>query len=255
MITLGIDLASQDARTATCTARWSDAPPRASAHVTVGASDDDILALATDADHIGIDAPLGWPVAFAQAVYLHSTTGHWPDAYLHASNRSYRYRRTDLWAWELWSSAPSGQRAGPPLSVSTDRIAIPAMRAVALLGRLPDAPVPIDGTGRVTEAYPAGALRRWGFPSQGYKGPSRSPFLIDLVTSFLHRTSSWLSLDSDSQALCRSDDNAFDALLTALIARAAALGLTEAVPSADAELARREGWIGIPVSRSLDQLV
>jgi hypothetical protein len=44
-------------------------------------------------------------------------------------------------------------------------------------------------------------------------------------------------------------------VLCALIARAAALGLTELPSAADLELTRVEGWIHLPRKGSLDELL
>ncbi len=46
-----------------------------------------------------------------------------------------------------------------PLSVSTDRIALPAMGAASLLSRLPER-APLDGSGVIVEVYPAAALHQ-----------------------------------------------------------------------------------------------
>ena len=148
MITVGIDLASQTTRTAACVLDWSEGTA-AVARLTLGVTDDDILALISVATKAGLDVPLGWPVAFAEAVSQHSASGAWPGAYRHADNRAYRYRRTDLAVWRTLGTSP-------PLSVSTDRIALPAMRAASLLSLLPT-PAALDGSGTVVEVYPAAA--------------------------------------------------------------------------------------------------
>jgi len=74
------------------------------------------------ADVVGIDAPFGWPKAFVEAVL------GWKEISWSSENRNrLQFRATDLFVREMlgiW-----------PLSVSTDRIALPAMRANALLTR------------------------------------------------------------------------------------------------------------------------
>jgi len=54
-----------------------------------------------------------------------------------------------------------------PLSVSTDRIALPAMRAMALLQRhkVKDR----SGGPKFYEVYPAATLKNWGLTCRGYK--------------------------------------------------------------------------------------
>ena len=59
-----------------------------------------------------------------------------------------------------------------PLSVSSDRIAMPTTRAVRLLAETAASGETIDrsGGGRFVEVYPAAALSVWRFPSRGDKG-------------------------------------------------------------------------------------
>src|SRR5579875_3151679 len=117
MRTAGIDLASQAAGTAACTIEWAEAGPSAGpARVTslrLGVDDQAATELILGADKVGLDVPLGWPIAFVDAVSALTRDGSWPPEYLHATDTStLRYRRTDLWLWrEL--------RTSPPLSVST----------------------------------------------------------------------------------------------------------------------------------------
>jgi hypothetical protein len=245
MLTAGVDLASQSAHTACCTIEWAD--HRASVtDLTVGVDDDRITALIATVDKLGIDTPLGWPVAFADAVSQHSRNGSWPSSYSHADTTAMRYRRTDLWVWKAL-------QASPPLSVSTDRIALPAMRAAALLARLPR-PAPIDGTGVIVEAYPAAALRRWELPWRKYKHKDNAEARRALIERLTTRTAEWLTIPPSDLECCRANDDAFDALLAALIARAAALRLVEPIPDCEQGAARREGWIALPQPGSLDLL-
>ncbi len=209
MLTAGVDLSSQPRGTASCLIEWSAGRPRVS-DVTVGVTDKAIVGLLGSVDKLGIDVPLGWPVAFVDAVVEHSRRGTWPVGYRHADTSSYRYRETDRWVWKTL-----GKPA--PLSVSTDPIALPAMRAAALLSKLPDA-VALDGSGVAVEAYPAAALLRWGLPSRRYKGREHAPARGPLVEVFAARTASWLDLDEAWRAHCGASDDAFDALVAALVA-------------------------------------
>ena len=54
---------------------------------------------------------------------------------------------------------------------------------------------------------------------------------------------------------CEKSDHAFDALVCALVARAAAIGLTASPTEGDREAARVEGWIAIPGPGTLGRLV
>jgi hypothetical protein len=244
MLTAGVDLSSQVAHTASCVIDWSD--HRGSVvNLCLGVADSNIVGLLGEVDKLGIDVPLGWPIAFAEAVAQHSQTGRWPSDYSHADIRALRLRRTDIWAWKQLGFPP-------PLSVSTDRIALPAMRAAALLSGLPDR-LPLDGSGVVTEAYPAAALRRWGHVSRRYKGKSNAEVRQALVLGFLAQAE-WLEVDDEQLDHCLSSDDAFDALIAALVARAAVLGLVEPIPEDDRVAAKREGWIAIPVGGSFSKL-
>ena len=245
MITGGVDLASQDAKTAACVVDWSDQRAKVS-KLTVGVDDKEIEAIWARVDKMGIDVPLGWPVAFADAMTMHSRGGSWPANYQHADLTDYRLRRTDVWVWK-------NLKMSPPLSVSTDRIALPAMRAAALLSRLPT-PGARDGSGVVVEVYPAAALHRWGFPSRQYKRKENIDARRELVGRFLSETNSWLAVETRDVDLCIESDDAFDALVAALVARAAAVGLVEPTPREHLDFARREGWIAVPVEASLARL-
>src|ERR1700730_1724314 len=54
-----------------------------------------------------------------------------------------------------------------PLSVSADRIALPAMRTFALLVR--HGVTDRSDDNKFYEVYPAGSLSQWGLTSRGYK--------------------------------------------------------------------------------------
>jgi predicted nuclease with RNAse H fold len=248
VITSGVDLASQASNTAACEIAWSDNAATITGLV-VGVDDHFIRGLITRADKVGIDAPFGWPTAFAEAVAQHSMNGSWPGSYDHSDTTTthrYRYRRTDLWLWKSFKTTP-------PLSVSTDRIALPAMRTASLLASLPDR-TDLDGSGVVVEVYPAAALRQWDMPSQKYKRKENAESRRALVSRFLAETGDWLHIDSKDETLCCDSDDAFDAVICALVARAAATGLVEAIPDADKAIAAKEGWVAVPTTGSLDRL-
>jgi hypothetical protein len=245
VITAGVDFASQVTNTATCCLAWG--PNSATLESFNEACDDDyLLALSSRVAKFGIDVPLGWPSPFVEAVAMHADNGAWPLRYEHSKNANeYRLRQTDLHVGR--SNLPL------PLSVAADRIAIPTMRAAALVSKITPKVV-LDGSGLVCEVYPAAALARWHFTSRGYKGASKRDTRALLVNEFAQRTSSWLDIEKDFWALCVKNDNLFDALVAALVSRAALLGLTEPIPMDLREAARKEGWIAIPREGSLSQL-
>ena len=237
MITSGVDLASQSAGTAACVIDWSDRRATVT-DLTRGVDDAAITELIGRVDKLGIDVPLGWPAAFAGAVAQYARDGSWPTAYDHGDTSAYRYRRTDIWVWKTLGMSP-------PLSVSTDRIALPAMRVAALLSRLP-VRAPLDGSGVVAEVYPAAALRRWGFVSRGYKGKANSQARQHLVERLIGEAGEWLVVGPAEVERCLSSDDALDALVAALAARAAAVGLADEIPLEDRPAARMEGWMVVP---------
>ena len=90
MVTLGIDLASQPKRTATCLIRWDRGSARVEA-LSLGATDADLHELFGRADRVGIDAPFGWPASFTRAVAAYSSETVWPSVGV----PQLRFRRTD----------------------------------------------------------------------------------------------------------------------------------------------------------------
>jgi predicted nuclease with RNAse H fold len=244
--TAGVDFASQSSNTAACIITWRDARAEIT-EISSSCDDTYVLNLVARVAKLGIDVPLGWPSEFVKALNMHAQDGSWPEHYEHLTNsRDYRMRRTDTWVHD-------GLGLPLPLSVATDRIAIPAMRAAALFVKITPR-IALDGSGVVTEVYPAAALARWGFTSKSYKGAANVKVRTELVDEFCQRTSEWLDFKSDQRALCIANDNVFDALVAALVGRAALVGLIEPIPLGLRDAATREGWIAIPREGSFAQL-
>jgi uncharacterized protein DUF429 len=243
VITLGIDLASQPKGTAACAIEWAAGRARV-VDVACGQDDDTLLKRIAGADKVGVDVPFGWPEAFVDGVARFHAGGAWPDA----SVVALRYRETDRVV-----AARTGRW---PLSVSTDLIGVPTFRAARLLARLAEDGVSVDraGAGKLVETYPAAALRVWGFTSTGYKRREGHTSLGELLKALQGRTRAWLDLGAAARRLCADSDDALDALVAALIARAAALGLCETPPPTLAARAAREGWIALPAPDALDRL-
>lgn len=191
-------------------------------------TDDKLDALISEADVIGIDAPFGWPEDFVAAV-----TNWTADAWSSDSRDRFQFRETDR--------AVRKRLKRWPLSVSTDRIALPAMRAMALLRRhdVTDR----SGDGRFFEVYPAGSLFCWNLRCRGYKkidaecAGFRQEILGELRTKL-----SWLDVP---ESYADSSDT-LDALIASLTVRAAAQGATVKPSSTQITFARREGWIHLP---------
>jgi hypothetical protein len=243
VITLGIDLASQPRSTAACAIEWRAGRARV-IDVACDQDDDALVKRIAGADKVGLDVPFGWPDAFVEAVARFHMGRAWPEATVTAL----RYRETDRVV-----AARTGRW---PLSVSTDLIGVPTFRAARLLARLAVEGHAVDrsGAGRLVETYPAAALRLWGFASTGYKRRDGRPSLLALLRQLEARTRGWLDLGAAARRLCRGSDDALDAVVAALVARAAALGLCDGPPPRLADTAAREGWIALPAADALDRL-
>jgi len=267
-VTVGVDVAKEDADTALCVIRWE--PGHAIVeHVAVGADDAAIVDRARDADVVALDAPFGWPRGMVEAVSAWRPGGPWTGP----TDEEFRLRATDLHARAHTRVAlderrgrkedVTGLKATTPLSVSADKIAMAAWRCCGLLTRLADeradvvtdalgVPFAIDGRRRVVEAYPAAALSLWAVPRDDYKKPARNDRREAMLSALEHAgTSGWLVWGSGTRERCVGVDHALDAFVCALVARAAALGLVEPVPERDRGAARQEGWIALPHANSL----
>jgi predicted nuclease with RNAse H fold len=243
--TFGVDLSADPAKTGACLIDW-DACTVAFLRRPTG--DEALVTAALDADMIGIDVPLGWPDDFVDALVAHGDGTGWPPVGLKppADRVSLSYRTTDLVA------RSSGAR---PLSVSSDRIGVAAMRGARLQHLLVEAGVAVDRSGlsgRVIEAYPAAALRVWGLTHSKYKGTANAVACSTLAGEVAQRCGPLGAAVAARLDGC--DDDGLDALICALIARAALDGNTTRPGPEQAEVAAREGWIHIPTV-GLDRIV
>jgi hypothetical protein len=260
-VTLGIDLAAQTKNTAACSISWGEGNPellllargtdREGATLddkwistrAAGLRDDDLGGRVTK---VGIDAPFGWPVPFLDAMEALRSGSGWPYP-MNAGTDQLRLRETDR--------VVHARKNRWPLSVTSDRIAIPAMRCAGLLtaigDRLGPAEIRRDGSGRCCEVYPDPALRGWvaataaALGRASYKGQKNSTTRPRLLETLLQQ----LPLDDPDGLLDQvvGEDDYLDALLCALIARAVELGQTRLPePGRQAELAAVEGWIHLP---------
>jgi predicted nuclease with RNAse H fold len=242
MVTIGVDLAAQPARTAVCIVTWMPGIPEIGLPET-DFDDRRLLELFARADKIGIDVPLGWPDGFVAAVTSHHRGNPWPGL----ARDPLRYRATDLFVHR--------QTGRWPLSVAASLLGIPAMRAAGLLTAAAEGRRPISRIGhdKVVEVYPAAALRRWGLSADKYKGPKGRVARQRLIARLLAKAP-WLKPSEDVITRCVADDDKLDALIAALVARAAAKGWCDAVPPEHEAVAEREGWIALPQAVSLEAL-
>ena len=263
--TLGIDLASQPKNTAICWVGWR------SGQATVAALlkgvdedggdplDDELLMRAMrepwhglpTPSKIAVDAPLGWPVDFVRGVSGPSGWPVGPDG----DRRRLERRATDHWIHHT-----TGKQ---PLSVTTDRIAYAAMRAAGLLSEYSATTgAETDRTGMIgaiCEAYPDPAIRRFGLwpvdvaareSAEGQARPLRERLVARLASA-----APGLEISPAHRRVCVDSDDCLDALICALVARAAERGVTEPPPKEIAVEARSEGWIHVPTRVAIHKLV
>jgi predicted nuclease with RNAse H fold len=244
-LTVGVDLAAEAAGSAVAWIDWSTAGARVR-RIDLGADDDLVIAALLAADKAGVDCPFGWPDRFVEFVTAHRAGQ--VDVPADTPGRDWRrqlaLRVTDQVTRELTGLIP--------LSVSADRIGHAAMRCAALLTRLARHGRPVDraGGGVVVEVYPAASLKAWGLPHRGYKRARHRRALGDLLDG-LAAAAPWLELGA-AEPICRSSDDATDAVIAALTARAAALGQVTTPAPEQRAAAASEGWIALPTGRLAD---
>lgn len=239
-LTAGIDMAASPRRRGFCVIEWEGAGARL-ADLGVGCADQTLVALIERCHLTGVDVPLGWPLPFVEMVATTLEDSRRP--FRDFDIKRLRFRLTDLYVRQI-----TGR---PPLSVSSDLIAIPAFHMQAILRSV--GPYAAD---RVIEAYPAAALARWGLPSFGYKGSRGAGTREQIVRELMARLQSRISVSPSYKDLLLRYDDALDAFVCGLVARAWQLGLCDPPPkeSDAAEVCAREGWIAVPVSGSLESL-
>ncbi|MCH8562353.1 DUF429 domain-containing protein [Nesterenkonia sp. YGD6] len=237
MRTAGVDLAAENKGTALALIAWT--PERARLEqLTLNVDDAEITDAAAGVAKIGIDCAFGWPDEFVAFIADHANLAQpqVPDGRM-AWRRTLAFRETDRHVREKigrW-----------PLSVSTDRIGLTAMRCAGLLGRLAASGLVVDRSGRdgvVVEVYPGATLRLWQWEIRGYR---TDPKVRRSLVRRMQRDAPWFDLGEHAELMVESTD-AFDAVVAALAARAAAVGRYEPPPSKHQERAEREGWIVLP---------
>ncbi|MCK6079817.1 DUF429 domain-containing protein [Microbacterium sp. EYE_5] len=238
MITTGVDLAAQPARTALAVIAWRGDHAELE-HLQLGADDDTIVRLSRDSARVGVDCAFGWPDEFVAYVTANARgDAPHPDHRGLDGRRRLAYRDTDRAVQTLTGRLP--------LSVSTDRLGLTAMRCADLLAAFGAAGDTVDRsglTGHLVEVYPAASLRLWGVDVTGYKTDAAARVR---ATANLLDHAGWLRVDTAQRALMEASDDALDAAVAACVARAHAVGATHPIPEDARARARREGWIALP---------
>jgi predicted nuclease with RNAse H fold len=245
MLIAGLDLAAEPKGTALALIDWADSKAEL-VSLTLGIADEAIIDAVADCEKFGIDCALGWQLQFVEFLALHaSIDGQAPefDGGIEWRRRM-AYRETDRHVREVTGRWP--------LSVSTDRLGMTAMRCAGLLSKLQASGTTIDrsGSGQVVEIYPGATLRLWGFDTAGYRASAdrRADLLGDLEAR-----APWLNLGNNRELMIDSCD-AFDAVIAALATRSAQLGQYENPNALQLKQAQVEGWVALPTG-SLEDLI
>lgn len=246
MLIAGLDLAAEPKGTALALIEWSLGRAEL-VSLDLGIDDDSIIRAVADCPKFGIDCALGWPIAFVVFLNQHSHIDgpHQDFDGGIESRRKLAYRETDRHVREVTGRWP--------LSVSTDRLGMTAMRCAGLISKLTAAvasgeaestPNSIDrsGSGQVVEIYPGASLRLWGFETAGYRN---SPEIRARLLSDIQAAAPWLALEKYTELMVSSCD-AFDAVIAALAARSAFLGHYEGPKADQKRHAQIEGWVALP---------
>lgn len=237
MLIAGLDLAAEAKSTAMALIEWGSDSAKLVA-LELGVSDSRVVDAAADFKKLGIDCALGWPAAFAE--FLQSLGRENQGAPFSADKdfrRNLAYRETDRNLHRLTGKWP--------LSVSTDRLGLTAIRAAGILSQLSSSGFDVNrtGTGLVVEVYPGATLRTWGFDTAGYRDSA------DIRRSLLRQLrerAPWFAMRADMLELAAESCDSFDAIFAALAARAAHLGRFHAPNPEQLALAKTEGWLALP---------
>ena len=239
--TLGIDLSADPTKTAVCSIDWRDDGKGEIILLRKGSkqnpwNDEALLAIIETSDKAGIDAPFGWPMPFVDEVKGWMSKSKTPGEPFSADSfEKFRLRKTDLRI----------EKPRRPLSVSSDRIAVTAMRCARLISATGN----VDRTGakgKLMEIYPASALSFWGLRGEGYKDGKRQE-REELMTDLSKQLNKVCRLSSEHIDECVKHHDCLDALIASLVVRAFLLGQTSTPESQDEKAAApTEGWLHVP---------
>jgi predicted nuclease with RNAse H fold len=244
---LGVDLAAQAKKTGAVLLLPVDDRRWQVKEVEDSATDDALVAAATSVDAIGVDSPLGWPVAFVDAVTAHRDLSPWPGL---PDRSTLTHRDTDRAVTELLRRKQI--RIRPPLSVSANTLGSVAMRCALLQRRWLDdiwgMSAPRDGTGPLVEVYPAAALAAWMIDCKDYKSPDRDKAREareGVVAAIDASISDHVDL-APVHDRCVQSDHVLDAVVCALVVLASKVRCTHEPEEQQRKNAAIEGWIHLP---------
>ena len=235
MLIAGLDLAAEPKATALALMDWSGKSARI-VQLDLNVDDQWVLDSTREAEKLGIDCALGWPIEFVEFLNSYSQNSFAQIDGDMPWRRRMAYRETDRVVREVTGRWP--------LSVSTDRLGLTAMRCAGLLSRLAEDGIEIDrtGAGKVVEIYPGASLRLWGFDTSGYRASAaaRATLLEKILEA-----APWFEPGQFAELMIESCD-AFDAVIANFATRSAQLGLSTRPAKEDSKKAEIEGWISLP---------
>jgi hypothetical protein len=235
MLIAGLDLAAEPKGTALSLIDWSGNSARL-VQLDLNVDDKFIVESTREAEKLGIDCALGWPIEFVEFLNRYSQNSLSKIAGDMSWRRRMAYRETDRAVRELTGRWP--------LSVSTDRLGLTAMRCAGLLSKLAADGVEIDrtGGGKIVEIYPGASLRLWAFDTSGYRASAaaRAALLKQICEA-----APWFEPGDFAKLMIESCD-AFDSVIANFAARSAQLGISTEPPPETAIRAISEGWIALP---------
>jgi predicted nuclease with RNAse H fold len=245
MISAGIDLAAEPIGTALALIEFSNNKAKLN-YLEKGLDDEALIANTHNADKVGIDCAFGWPIKFSQFITKHQdlTNQELIDGGMDY-RRELSFRETDREIKRLTGRWP--------LSVSTDRLGLTAIRCAGLLSKYQAKGIEIDRSGAklLVEVYPGATLRNWKLDTTGYRiNPEARAILLEQ----LELQAPWLELATFRTQMIESAD-CFDAVIAALAARAVYQGNYNKPTEEQLESARVEGWICLPDSELQELLI
>ena len=234
---IGVDCATDPRKVGLALATWDDGVVLRDARVEPSwdAIRGRVAGWITPRTILALDAPLGWPTALGRTLSEH-VAGGGVEA---PANALFRRSTDDVVREQV------GKR---PLDVGADRIARTAHRALAFLNALraeTGLPIPLAWTpgeamgATALEVYPAATLAVRGVVSAGYKGDTGEERRLEILDAL----GAVMRFDEELAARMRGSDHVLDAALCCLAAGDFMDG--RVLVPADAEVARKEGWIWV----------
>jgi hypothetical protein len=237
MLIAGLDLSAEPKGTALAVLEVSSTGVKLQS-LELGLLDSQIVAASAQVQKLGIDCALGWPIEFIDFLQQQANPNMQAQKFEGSIElrRTLAYRETDRMVREVTKRWP--------LSVSTDRLGMAAIRCAGLLSAIAatGANASRAGDGLVVEVYPAASMRIWQLDSAGYRNDAdvRARLLRDLCAA-----APWLEVAGHEPLLIASHD-AFDSLIAALATLAVVVGHATALAENMRERARVEGWVHLP---------